>query len=47
MALRLLEDQWRLRETKLEALREKIQEGLESGSASALDIEEIKEEARA
>lgn len=46
-ALRLLEDQERLREMKLEALRGKIQEGLESGPASPLDIEEIKEVARA
>lgn len=46
-ALRLLEDQERLREMKLEALREKVQEGLESGPASMLDMEEIKEQARA
>ena len=46
-ALRLLEDQERLREIKLEALRDKIQEGLESGPAAPLDMEEIKNEARA
>ena len=45
-ALRLLEDKERLREVKLEALREKIQEGLESGPPSTLDIEEIKKTAR-
>lgn len=45
-ALRLLEDRERLREMKLASLREKIQEGLESGPASTLDIEKIKEEAR-
>ena len=45
-ALRLLEDKERLKDVKLEALREKIQEGLESGPASTLDIEEIKKAAR-
>jgi antitoxin ParD1/3/4 len=45
-ALRLLEDKERLREVKLEALKEKIREGLESGPASTLDIEEIKKAAR-
>jgi len=46
-ALRLLEDQERLRAVKLEALREKIQEGLNSGSATPLDMEKVKKEARA
>ena len=46
-ALRLLEDKERLRDMKLEALKEKIQEGLDSGPASTLDIEEIKKTARA
>ena len=45
-ALRLLEDKERLREIKLEALRERIQEGLDSGPATPLDMEEIKKEAR-
>ena len=46
-ALRLLEDEERLREIKLEALREKIQEGLESGEPEEWDIEEFLENARA
>ena len=45
-ALRLLEDKERLREVKLGALKEKIQEGLDSGPASPLDMEEIKKAAR-
>ena len=45
-ALRLLEDEERLREVKLEALREKIQEGLESGEPEEWDIEEFLENAR-
>ena len=45
-ALRLLENKERRRETKLEALKEKIQEGLDSGPASPLDMEEIKKAAR-
>ena len=46
-ALRLLEDEERLREIKLEALKEKIQEGLESGEPEEWDIEEFLENARA
>jgi antitoxin ParD1/3/4 len=45
-ALRLLEDEERLRDMKLEALREKIQEGLESGEPEEWDIEEFLENAR-
>jgi antitoxin ParD1/3/4 len=45
-ALRLLEDKERLKDVKLEALKEKIQEGLESGPVSTLDMEEIKKTAR-
>ena len=45
-ALRLLEDEERLREVKLEALREKIQEGLDSGPPSTLNMGEIKKAAR-
>jgi len=45
-ALRLLKDKERLREVKLEALKEKIQEGLDSGPASPLNMEEIKKAAR-
>ena len=46
-ALRLLEDKERLKDVKLEALREKIQEGLESGEPEEWDIEEFLENARA
>lgn len=45
-ALRLLEDQERLREMKLESLKEKIQKGLYSGPASTLGIQKIKKAAR-
>ena len=45
-ALRLLEDEERLRDMKLEALKEKIQEGLESGEPEEWDIEEFLENAR-
>jgi len=46
-ALWLLKDKERLREVKLEALKEKIQKGLDSGPASPLDMEEVRKEARA
>jgi antitoxin ParD1/3/4 len=45
-SLRLLEDQERLRDLKLNALRSEIREGLESGSGAPLDMAEIKEAAR-
>ena len=45
-ALRLLEDEERLKDVKLEALKEKIQKGLDSGPPSTLNIEEIKKAAR-
>jgi len=45
--LRLLEDEERLRDMKLEALKEKIQEGLESGEPEEWDIEEFLENAQA
>lgn len=45
-ALRLLEEQDRLRELRLEALREEIQAGLDSGSAGPLDFEDIKKRGR-
>jgi antitoxin ParD1/3/4 len=45
-SLRLLEEREQLRAARLEALREAIQEGLESGPADAWDIEEIRAEGR-
>ena len=45
-ALRLLEDEERLRDMKLEALKQKIQKGLDSGPPSTLNMEEIKKAAR-
>lgn len=45
-ALRLLQDREKLREVKLEELREAVQKGLDSGSAGELDMDEIKREAR-
>lgn len=44
--LRLLEDREKHREAKLIALREAIREGLESGPAEPLDVDEIKARAR-
>ena len=44
--LRLMEEREELRAAKLEALRASIQEGLDSGPAEALDIEEIKRASR-
>lgn len=44
--LRLLEDQEALRAMKLERLRADLQAGLDSGSATPLDMEEIKAEGR-
>ncbi len=45
-ALRLLEERDRLYAIRLEALREEIQKGLDSGPATPLDIEEIKSHGR-
>ena len=45
-ALRLLEERDRLYAIRLEALREEIQKGLDSGPATPLDIEEIKSRGR-
>ena len=45
-ALRLLEEKERLNEIKLEALRNDIQKGLESGESTQLNIEDIKAKAR-
>ena len=46
-ALRLMEERDRLREAKLEQLRQDIREGLESGPAGAWDPERVKREGRA
>ena len=45
-ALRLLEERDRLYAIRLEALREEIQKGLDSGPTTPLDIEEIKPRGR-
>ena len=44
--LRLLQDKEQLKDAKLEALKEKIQKGLDSGPPSTLNMEEIKKAAR-
>ena len=44
--MRLMEEREQLREIKLKALREAIQEGLDSGDAGPMDVEEIKREGR-
>ena len=46
-ALRLMEEKDRLREAKLEHLRQGIREGLQSGPARAWDPEQIKRDGRA
>jgi antitoxin ParD1/3/4 len=46
-ALRLLEEQERERQAKLEWLRQEIQKGLDSGPATPLDMDEIKRLGRA
>ena len=45
--LRLLEDREKQRDAKIAALRDAIQEGLESGPAAPLDMDSIKARARA
>ncbi len=45
-ALRLMEEQDRLREAKLDRLRQDIQDGLSSGSATSWNAEETKREGR-
>lgn len=45
-ALRLMEEQDRLRAVKLEQLRRDIRDGLNSGSAGELNIKEIKRRGR-
>ncbi|ADE16403.1 addiction module antidote protein, CC2985 family [Nitrosococcus halophilus Nc 4] len=44
--LRLLEEQEKLRQWRLEELRKEIQKGLDSGPAEPMDMEEIITEAR-
>ena len=46
-ALRLMEEKDLLRATKLDQLRQEIQEGLSSGPVTAWDREEIKRKGRA
>lgn len=46
-ALRLMEEKDQLRTATLERLRNNIQEGLNSGPATAWDAEDIKQEGRA
>lgn len=45
-ALRLMEEQDRLRAAKLDQLRQDIQDGLNSGPATPWDVEEMKREGR-
>jgi antitoxin ParD1/3/4 len=45
-ALRLLQERDQLREMRLEELRSEIQKGIDSGSATPLDIEDIKARGR-
>lgn len=45
-ALRLLEERDQLRELRLEELRREIQKGINSGTATPLDMEEIKTRGR-
>ncbi len=46
-ALRLMEEKDRLREAKLDQLRQDIREGLASGPATAWDAAEMKQQGRA
>ena len=45
-ALRLLQREERLRDLKIEELRGEIRKGVESGSATALDVDALKAEGR-
>ncbi len=45
-ALRLLEERDQLRELRLEELRREIQKGMDSGTATPLDMEAIKARGR-
>lgn len=46
-ALRLMEEQDRMREAKLEELRREVRKGLESGPSAAWDAAALKKKARA
>lgn len=46
-ALRLMEEQDRIRQVKLEQLRRDIQAGIDSGNAGKTDVAEIKRRGRA
>jgi antitoxin ParD1/3/4 len=46
-ALRLMDERDRMRATKLDQLRQEIQEGLSSGPGTAWDREEVKRKGRA
>ena len=46
-ALRLLEEQDRMREAKLEELRRDVHKGLDSGASAAWDADAVKSKARA
>ncbi|MDD2989678.1 MAG: type II toxin-antitoxin system ParD family antitoxin [Zoogloea sp.] len=46
-ALRLMEEQDRMREAKLEELRREVRKGLESGPSEAWDAAAVKKKARA
>ena len=45
-SLRLMEERERLRQVKLASLRQMIQEGLDSGPAAPLDMDEIRAKGR-
>lgn len=46
-ALRLMDEQDRLREAKLQQLRDEVRQGVDSGPSQAWDPEELKREGRA
>ncbi|WP_432743408.1 type II toxin-antitoxin system ParD family antitoxin [Methylobacter sp. G7] len=45
-ALRLMEERDQLRELRLEELKRDLQQGINSGSATSLDIDDIKKRGR-
>ncbi|WP_331175202.1 type II toxin-antitoxin system ParD family antitoxin [Roseateles sp.] len=46
-ALRLMDEQDRLRQAKLDELRSAVREGLASGASAPWDVKDVKEKARA